>query len=140
MLEVVPSGEKPSLNRSFEAKPLPMRFAEVSRALSIFVEAHSAESAGGTNSVSTRIKGQTPASVNGGILAIANTGNRFTIQECKVGGKSATLSVPPRTTSWQVWRTAVQPSSMPQEFEIAAAKGPPESLLKQACTVYFIPN
>jgi len=38
LLEVVPSGEPPSLERSFEVRPIPARFSEASRTLEVAVE------------------------------------------------------------------------------------------------------
>jgi len=125
LLEAVPAGEAPSLNRRFSPKPNPGAFQEPSRELAI-------ETSGTPSRLA--IKGKLPPCGSGGTLAIevrmgrgslaflsVDVGKNFDMHG-QLGGRDVDchpvlgkrVSVP---VCWQAWRVAVEASPEPRSFE-----------------------
>ena len=148
LLEVVPAGTPPSLNRSFLNKPMPVSFAEPSRELPLSINprasgalpvplemgAKESDRANLPPKRSLVIQCQVPLNKGGGTAAITlemrkgglcapmeDVGQHFAAQ-VKVGGKEAALdAVVPQATfavPWQGWRIPVSPSDRAQEVEV----------------------
>ncbi|MFH1264924.1 MAG: hypothetical protein ABIK89_04310, partial [Planctomycetota bacterium] len=75
LLEVVPSGESPSLDRTFEAKPIPAGFAEASRRLEIAVEQIRPEPEPASSSIWTVLEPASFTSAGGAILTKQTDGS-----------------------------------------------------------------
>jgi hypothetical protein len=133
LLEAAPSGQPPSLERRFEPEAVPADFAEASRPVAVSV----------AQKPSLAVSGQAPASAAGGTLVVTaemhrgaapfmvgDVSARFTVQGT-VGGREVlcepTVRGPGYPVSWQAWRMALKPSSMPQPFELRlGARSPPD--------------
>jgi hypothetical protein len=86
------------------------------------------------------IRGKVPASQKGGTLAFTNLGRKFPI-EGTVAGKAAPFEqVDTKRCRWQAWRLCVEPSTLPQEFELVALTGMTANELEKLFKAYFVPN
>lgn len=167
LLEVVPAGESPSLDREFKAQPMPTSFAEPSTRLEILaaiadgveprsVPVESDERAGEDPLPPKRvysIKGRVPAST-GGTLAVSmelfkesaahvlvNVGRFFSIQG-ELGGQPARCTPAnghdTYPVSWQLWRIPVAPSDRETDFELYATVMV-EQAVEIRCSAWFVP-
>ncbi|MFV2069396.1 MAG: hypothetical protein ACC645_20730, partial [Pirellulales bacterium] len=154
LLEVVPSGQAPTLNRRFDVKPIPARFAEASRSVEITVE--QVQEKHELSSLRLIVKGKVPASTKGGMVVlsvkmtrgseVAKTGKIWDWIEATRGEVAAKVVplqpvVGKRTHAvcWQAWRIQVEPSARPQDFEFSAVSKTEENI-EQEFNTYFIPN
>ncbi|MCA9424671.1 MAG: hypothetical protein KC994_06330 [Candidatus Omnitrophica bacterium] len=152
LLEVVPSGAQPSLDRSFDTEVVPSDFAEASRSLDIAVETSEDED-GETQFF--RLEGQTPATESGGRLVI--TVQRFEDSAPKpikhiweyfsLNGKLGGASFPSTPifgeltypSSWHGWRIPVETSTRERSFEISIKADEPPGL-DHSIQAHFLPN
>jgi hypothetical protein len=161
LLEVVPTGERPTLDRSFATQPLPAHFAEPSREVSLAV--HAAEESpqvsppakDARESRRLAIQSQSPASERGGTLIIAaklaqgardfslsDMGSHFSAEAKQDGQPIPCQPVLGKATfpcPWQAWRIPVQPSKELRPLEITV-----DALIPNAVELkwsgYFLPN
>jgi hypothetical protein len=127
LLEAVPHGDAPS--RTFREETVPGRFSEPSRPVTIAVA-----TAGATPAVWT-IKGEIPASADGGLLAVVveltqddghpvelgNLGSFFAAEATIAGLPSAVqpaLGPEGYPSAWQTWRLTVPPGSSARPFTL----------------------
>lgn len=169
LLEVVPAGTPPSLNRSFAGKPLPASFAEPSRELSLSVtpktsgglsvpletEVKESDRATLPPKRSLTVQCQVPPSQNGGIVMIAlemwkgslcapmsGIGRHFAAQAMTDGKEVALQAVGPKESAavpWQGWRIALSPSDRAQKLEVLISAMMAEEV-ETVCHGYFIPG
>ena len=145
LLEAVPHGQLPSLNRNLQTKPIPVAFAEASRPVKI-------------ESAATRpdlLKGRVPASRSGGTLVVS--------VELKQNSAAMYISGPGKSLSakaklagrdiacrpvfgthtypscWQSWRIAVEPSTEPRFFEMSIDSSLPADA-KLKISGHFLPK
>lgn len=168
LLEVVPVGTPPSLNRSFASKPLAASFADPSRELSLSIIPSTTrmlqvpiETGVGESDRaklppkrSLVLHCQVPPSKHGGTVMIAlemrkaglsalmeDVGRHFAAQ-AKTDGKQADLeTVVPQATfavPWQGWRIALRSSDRTQEVELLVSAMMAADL-EAVCHGNFIP-
>jgi hypothetical protein len=138
LLEVVPHGEAPTLNRKFDVQPMPAAFAEASRTLALHELKPNGQEAAEWRAIDPvvrkfRQRGEVPPTKTGGILTISI--------ELKQGAHplyihhrdghlkfAGALNVQPAAfqpvvangwyqAAWQTWRLTVSPSDKPQPFD-----------------------
>ncbi len=157
LLEVVPSGESPTLGRSFEERPIPSEFVESSRPLEISIEPIRPESKPASDSAESHVvvHGELPATRAGGMLVLTvemkdaatplpmkDVGKLFSGE-----GKLADESVPFQPvlgtatypSSWQAWRTIATPSVAPRAFELTIGASAPANT-QFVYRAYLIPG
>jgi hypothetical protein len=137
LLEVVPAGQAPTLDRQFPVQPMASGFAEASRPVEISISASSEKD---SSTVSLTVRGNIPPARNGGTLVASEAGKQLTIQSCRIAGKNVPCSQPPRDASWQVWRMSVEPVDQARDFEMVATSTLSEEDAKRRCRVFFIPK
>jgi hypothetical protein len=86
------------------------------------------------------LQGVLPASRQGGMLVVTDSGRRVDLIGSEIAGKEVSRSTPPSGAAWQVWRMTVGPSAAKADFVLKVAKGPTEEQVKQTCKAYFIPR
>jgi hypothetical protein len=146
LLEAVPVGTTPSLDRSFVAAPLPKTFTEPTRELTL-----------GTTQTQKefKVKGEVPPCQLGGTLVVTaemrkgavavmtkDVGTHFTISGTLRGGPLECHPVLGKATypaSWQTWRIAVEASSNPQPFEFSIINST-ELEAELSCRGHFLPR
>ncbi len=168
LLEVVPTGTPPSLNRSFASKAIPATFAEPSRELSLSITPEADRSlpvpleqavndsarANLPPKRSLAVRCQVPSSQRGGTVMIAlemrkgdtaallgNVGTHFAAQATLDGKPAALEAVLPRATfaaPWQGWRIAIGPADRAQEVELLVS-AMIAAEVETVCHGYFIP-
>ena len=69
LLEAVPKGEKPALDRPFADQPLPRAFSEASRRVEL--KALPPEQAAANQPATIHVRGQIPSTAAGGVLVMA---------------------------------------------------------------------
>lgn len=156
LLEVVPAGEAPSLNRRFELGPVPDKFIEPTRPIELTVEPVRPESgrASSSEEKTVVVRGQLPATNSGGMiiltaemktgsepLPLKNVGTLFSC-EGKLAGENVqvqpVLGTATYPSSWQAWRTAATPSAVPRDFQLTIGSTAPANA-RFAFKAYFIP-
>jgi hypothetical protein len=169
LLEIVPHGQSPSLNRSFPSKPVPLHFAEATQEIDITSVADAkpplptqkpAEpTPKPTNLMSLAMHGQIPATGSGGALVVSvqirDGSGRFEVRgpgqylSCrpKLAGQDAAcqpvLGKDTYPSCWQAWRIAVEPSAAPRPLEmemIGSFQAFPTPVELKNCRAYFIPR
>ncbi len=151
LLEVVPRGERPSLSRAFEAKPIPSGFPEASRSVEITVD-----DVRDKPKRQLVVNGEVPRSTTGGTLVVTvemsrgsgpwatrNVGEHLLAQGKLVGRSGAFQPVLGKRTypaPWQAWRIAVEPSAEPRPFELSITSKAIANVVRLACKAYFIPH
>ncbi len=149
LLEVVPHGQSPSLNRNFEFGPIPIAFAEASCPIEISV----AEKLAGPRSL--MVKGLVPASRGGGTLVVCaqmtkgsnpvsfRGPGKFISSKGKLAGQAVVcqpvMGTKTYPSSWQAWRIAVEPSAEPRLLEVEINTSLPQEVNLE-CSGYFLPN
>ena len=137
LLEAVPAGLPPTLDRSFSTQPLPAHFAEPSREVAVtacLVDGQADTVPPAEGSRRFVIQAQSPAAERGGTLVIVtklskgatafslpDIGTHFSV-EAKLGDQrlpyQPVLGKAAFPCPWQAWRIAVPPSSEPQPLEM----------------------
>ncbi len=150
LLEVVPAGQPPSLDRVFDAGPIPKGFAEASRPVEILVQHLDGDTSG-----KTRISGRLSKAPSGGTLVIAasmsrngqasmvnDIGEHFTVRG-RLGEQSLSarpvLGQETYPVCWQAWRMTISPAPGPVSFELDIAASV-ESDIQFKYSVYFVPH
>ena len=155
LLEAVPHGQSPSLDRRFEAKPIPLGFAEASRPIDLHVVESKAQREP-ARPRSLTIRGQVPACRHGGTLVVAvnmtkalspfrpwSPGHRFLSADAALAGQNVAcqpvLGDNTYPSCWQAWRIAVEPGadSRPFEMKVATSLSPTFEL---KCSGHFLPK
>jgi hypothetical protein len=152
LLEVVPAGEAPSLDRVFDTKEVPAGFPEASGSLAVTVESPLSED---PETTPFTVTGQAPTTQSGGTLVI--TVQRFqdsTLQpikhiatvltaQGKLAGRAASLAPIfgelTYPSSWHGWRISVEPSPEPKSFELSI-HAEASSDLDHTFNAYFLPH
>ena len=153
LLEAVPKGGKPALDRPLADQPLPHAFSEASHRLEVKVLPP--EQPDANQPATVRIRGQVPSTAAGGVLVVAvelrqgghawaprNTGSNFTA-EAAVAGRSTpvqpvlgnlTYEVP-----WQAWRIPVAAAHEARDFQLSVHfRLPPD--VSRTFLAYFLPE
>jgi len=146
LLEVVPVGTAPSLGRSFTAAPLPCRFEELSRELTLAASQKLREATvrgellpckrGGTLVITTELRNGTVA------VMTKDVGKHFTASGTLRGKPVDCHPVLGNATypaSWQAWRIAVDAMAAPQPFQFTITNST-ESEVPMSCRAYFLPS
>lgn len=169
LLELVPAGEKPSLSRRFSSKPIPLSFAESSRAFPVTTRPHAkalklpveepvppgAPAPELFPKRTLQARGRAPASKQGGLLVITaklhkgtmsfpiNRFGGYTAANAKLNGRAIPcVAVGNRKTypvSWQAWRIQVPPSSQARDWTLLATVMLPKEV-QISWNSHFIPT
>jgi hypothetical protein len=127
LLEIVPAGQPPSLERQFTRQPMPVRFSQSSRVVELTVQPANHEA-------QWLINGEVPPVPNGATLVVSvevtRDGRPFSFGVAQsglgcralVGGIQVHSEPVVRDTgypvSWQAWRVELKPSTGSQSFEL----------------------
>ena len=134
LLEVVPVGTKPSLDRTLPEEKIPREFAEKSRELDITVIDSAREFI---------VKTESPVTEGGGILAITvevmhasqpalfHHVEKFPVPDVTINGVVFNAVTPiikeaHFSTCWQGWRLEIAPNSPPQKIEFRVSPDFPQ--------------
>jgi hypothetical protein len=135
LLEVVPHGDVPTLDRPFAEQPIPVRFAESSCPVPLTVDEPANRPGACT------ITGELPASEAGGVVAVTlelfqDDGSPLELHnlsshlaaEMSVDGRAASVepAIGPASypTSWQTWRLPIAPGSPARVFTLRVTDVP----------------
>ena len=160
LLEVVPQGEAPTLDRKFDIQEMPATFAEATAALTL-----QEQGAGSRPTAEWRVldpaeklfrqSGEVPATKTGGLLAISielkQGAHPFYIHHRDGNLKfSGTFNEKPAAflpvvgngwyqAAWQTWRLAVPASEKPQRFDFQIHSDVPADV-KYRVSAHFVPQ
>ena len=156
LLEIVPHGQSPSLNRDFPSQPIPLGFAEASRPIKISVTKNTPSPIAAPKPAGPRsvvVKGQVPASPHGGMLVVyaqMRTAGKLVAfpgpgkllsGQGKLAGKTVAwqpaLGKETYPSSWQTWRTIVERSAEPRPFQLEITTS--LTNVDLSCKSYFLP-
>ena len=153
LLEAVPKGEKPALDRAFADQPLPAAFSESSRRVEVKVLPP--EQPDANQPAMLRVRGKIPPTAAGGVLVVAvelrqgghawaprNTGSNFTAEASAAGRSVSIQPVLGNLTyevPWQAWRIPVAAASEPRDFELSIRSRLPPNVSRDF-SAYFLPE
>jgi hypothetical protein len=160
LLEVVPHGEAPTLNRKFDVQVLPAGFAEASSVRALQERTPRTQKAAEWKALAPVEKrfqmiGEVPPTKLGGILAISadvkqgahplyihQRDGHFKFAG-SLNGKPATFQPVVGNgwypAAWQTWRLAVSPSEKPQPFEFQLSSDLPAGV-EYRIAAHFVPQ
>ena len=153
LLEAVPKGEKPALDRPFADQPLPTSFSESSRRVEVNVLPSHRPTA--NHPAIFHVQGKIPPTAAGGVLVVTvelhqgshawaprNTGSNFTAEASVAGGSVSVQPVLGNLTyevPWQAWRIPIAPAGEPRDFELSIRSRLPPDVSREF-SAYFLPE